>query len=120
AAEAARYEYVVKIKPAGEGKTWADFHLYHQPKVPPEVPSEFPTVLLHSHPGKPHAAIQRWGAMIWPIARESWLAKGVAKISINLDWWEADWNNCTYLEPLNDPDVPLKPMALLLLTLGLA
>jgi hypothetical protein len=58
--------------------------------------------------------------MIWPIARESWLARGVEAIAMNLDWWEAEWNNRTYLEPLTDPDVPLKPMALLLLTVGLA
>jgi hypothetical protein len=120
AGEAARYEYRVKIKRAGEGKTWAEFHLYHQPNVPADVPAEFPTVLLHSHPGEVRAAVQRWGAMIWPIAGESWLARGVENIGINLDWWEAQWNNRTYLERLNDPDVPLKPMALLLLTLGLA
>jgi hypothetical protein len=120
AGEAARYEYVVKIKPAGEGKTWAEFKLHYQPKVPPALPSEFPTVLLHSHAGKSSAALKRWGATIWPIARESWLAQGVQAIGSNLDWWQADWNNRIYLEPLTDPDVPLKPMALLLLTLGLA
>ncbi len=62
----------------------------------------------------------RWGATIWPIAREAWFARGVEAISLNLDWVEADWNTRTYLEPLTDPDLPLKPMALVLLTLGLA
>jgi hypothetical protein len=120
AAEAARYEYVVKIKPAGGRKTWAEFRLRRQPSLPADVPAEFPTVLLQAHPGEPTTANQRWGAMIWPIARESWLARGVEAIAMNLDWWEAEWNNRTYLEPLTDPDVPLKPMAILLLTLGLA
>ena len=42
------------------------------------------------------------------------------RIANNLDWWEAEWANRTLLEPLLDPDVPLKPMALLMLALGLA
>ena len=120
AGEAARYEYLVKIKPAGEGRTWAHFSLRRQPKVPAEVPSELPTVLLHSRGGESTAALYRWGSTIWPIARETWLAKGVEAIGLNLDWVEADWNNRIYLEFLIDPDLPLKPMALLLLTLGLA
>jgi hypothetical protein len=54
------------------------------------------------------------------MAREAWLAQGVAATGMNLDWWEARWSDRTYLEALTDPELPLKPMALLLLTLGLA
>jgi hypothetical protein len=116
----AKFAYRVKLKPAGEGKTWADFRLDCEPPVLPDVPAEFATVRLHTHRHKRDPATIRWGATVWPIAREAWLAQGVATIGINLDWWEARWSDRTYLQPLTDPDLPLKPMALLLLTLGLA
>ena len=47
-------------------------------------------------------------------------SKAAVVLGDNLDWWEARWENRTYLEPLVDPDVPLRPMALLVLAIGLA
>jgi Family of unknown function (DUF6493) len=120
AGAAARFAYRVKLKPTGHGKTWAHFLLDREPAVPPEVPSELPTVRLHCLCTERDSATIRWGATIWPIAREAWLAQGVDAIGTNLDWWEAHWGDRTYLEPLTDPDLAMKPMALLLLTLGLA
>ncbi len=120
AGAAVKFAYRVKLEPAGQGKFWAHFRLDREPAVPPDIPSEFPTVRFHSHRSEPASATMRWGATIWPIAREAWFARGVEAISLNLDWVEADWNTRTYLEPLTDPDLPLKPMALVLLTLGLA
>jgi len=38
----------------------------------------------------------------------------------NIDWWEAQWQNRAYLEPLLDPATPIGPMACLLLVLALA
>jgi hypothetical protein len=120
AGAAAKFAYRVLLKPAGGGKSWAYFLLDRAPPVPADVPAEFPTVRLHSRRNERDPATLRWGATVWPIAREAWLAQGVKAIGTNLDWWEARWSNRTYLEPLTDPDLPLKPMALVLLTLGLA
>ena len=66
------------------------------------------------------AADLRWVLTVWPMQRESWFARAVPGFAGNLDWWEAAWSNRTLLEPLLDPDVPLRPMALLMLALGLA
>jgi hypothetical protein len=117
---AAKFAYRVKLRPAGEGKTWPHFLLDREPPVPSEVPAEFPTVRLHTHRSERDSATIRWGATVWPIAREAWFAQGAGAIGINLDWWEAHWSDRAYLEPLTDPDSPMKPMALVLLTLGLA
>jgi hypothetical protein len=38
----------------------------------------------------------------------------------NIDWWEAQWQNRAYLEPLLEPTTPMGPMACLLLVLALA
>jgi hypothetical protein len=57
---------------------------------------------------------------IWPLAPESRLAIGAVELANYLDWWEARWFNRAWLEPLLDPDVPLRSMALLLLAFGLA
>ncbi|NLX96414.1 MAG: hypothetical protein GXY83_09580 [Rhodopirellula sp.] len=56
----------------------------------------------------------------WPVALEALFSKAAVVLGDNLDWWEARWENRTYLEPLVDPDVPLRPMALLVLAIGLA
>jgi hypothetical protein len=57
---------------------------------------------------------------VWPMQREGWFARVLPRFAQNLDWWEAVWPNRTLLEPLLDPDLPLKPMALMMLALGLA
>jgi hypothetical protein len=41
-------------------------------------------------------------------------------IGNNLDWWEAQWSNRNYLEPLLESDQPLRLNALRLLVLALA
>src|SRR5207249_4452197 len=66
------------------------------------------------------AAAVRWAGSVWLLAKESWFAVGAYLIGQNLDWWEAEWGNRAYLEPLLDPDVPLQSMGLQLLALGLA
>lgn len=58
--------------------------------------------------------------LIWPIQREAWFGAWAQTFANNLDWWEAAWGHRVFLEPLLDPDVPLGPMARLLLALGLA
>jgi hypothetical protein len=66
------------------------------------------------------AADLRWMLTVWPMQHEGWFARVLPRFADNLDWWEAMWPNRTLLEPLLDPDVPLSPMALLMLALGLA
>jgi Family of unknown function (DUF6493) len=108
------------------GQNWHYVHV--EPEVPTKVSLEMPTVLLHAgYCRNSGSAISRWDApnirwagSIWPLGRESWFAAGVGQVGGNLDWWEANWGNRAYLEPLLDPDVPLLEMALTLLTLGLA
>jgi hypothetical protein len=131
AALAARYAYRIKsTEHRGSYTTASGPKEYHsivrglyidrQPEVPKQIPLDLPTVLWHvTVPGVSAAAL-RWAALVWPAARESWFASGAFLLAQNLDWWEADWGNRTYLEPLLDPDAHLKPMALLLLALGLA
>jgi len=57
---------------------------------------------------------------LWPLGRELMCAAGAHAIGGNLDWIEARWHHREFLVPLLDPDQPLRPMALLLLVLGLA
>jgi hypothetical protein len=131
AGRAARYSYRIKSRehrgdyttasgPKQFHSTFYDFLLDREPPVAKRVSLDLPTVLLHADFHGSGAASLRWGALTWPLARESWFAIGAYHLARNLDWWEADWAKRTYLEPLLDPDVPLKPMALLLLALGLA
>ena len=61
----------------------------------------------------------RWMLTVWPMQLDGWFARVLPRFADNLDWWEAMWPNRTLLEPLLNPDVPLKPMAsLLMLALG--
>lgn len=57
---------------------------------------------------------------IRPSAQESASSWGALVMGDNIDWSEARWRNRLYLEPLLDPDLPLRPMAMLMLVLGLA
>lgn len=59
-------------------------------------------------------------ASLLPADLELLFADGAAILSRNIDWWEAQWENAAYLRQLLHPDVPMKPMATLMLALGLA
>jgi hypothetical protein len=110
---------------------WRFFHVTCQPVFPRRVALELPTVLLHvafREKSKPFdspvdpmsVAAARWSGSVWPAGREPWFGSGAYLIGQNLDWWQAEWSNRAYLEPLADPDTPMRPMALLLLNLALA
>jgi hypothetical protein len=112
--------------PKGPYHYWC---IEQQPALPKHVPLEFPSVLLHAGVrmvkyfcpvSRWDAAAVRWAGSVWPLGIEAWFAAGVLVIGQNIDWFEAEWGNRAYLEPLLDPDVPLQPMALTLLVLGLA
>jgi hypothetical protein len=102
------------------------FHLRVEPDIPKETGHDLVTVLFHSAARSPenlggkNANTIRWVATIWPIARESFFAAGAMAIAMTMDGPATHRENPAYLEPLLDPDTPLKPMALLLVTLALA
>jgi hypothetical protein len=95
-----------------------------EPTPPAVLVAERVTVLMNPQPR--HVETQeavadlRWTLTVWPMQREGWFARVLPRFAQNLDWWEAVWSNRTLLEPLLDPDLPLKPMALMMLALGLA
>jgi hypothetical protein len=57
---------------------------------------------------------------LWPSNLEGYFACAAGEIASNLDWWGAYWHHRGYLDVLLDPDVPLTPMANLLLAVTLA
>jgi hypothetical protein len=62
----------------------------------------------------------RGAQSMWPLAMDLLCAWGAQSLAGNIDWWTSSWANRTYLEPLLDPDLPLREMARLLLVIGLA
>ncbi|MCY2967830.1 MAG: DUF6493 family protein, partial [Planctomycetota bacterium] len=58
--------------------------------------------------------------LVHPVNPTPTIARGALRIAANLDWWQVEWANRHYLEPLLDPDVPLDEIGHLLLTVGLA
>jgi hypothetical protein len=122
---AARWSWKIVDRPGLTNTVrFHDLVVERRPGAPAEIASDLPTVLLHSHKAGgwdvESGSNLSWLSYIWPVARESFFAAGACRIAHNLDWWEAQWNNRVYLELLLDADVPMKPMALLLLALGLA
>ncbi len=107
-----------------------------QPRVPaaeddsesyrPESISEnFPTVLEHRRWSLGHLDMYESpsdeGPLypgVWPLARESWFARGAQRLSNNARYGHIS-NDEIYIEPLLDADVPLLPMAELTLVFGL-
>ncbi len=113
----------------GQSYKHAEFAIDVAPCVPEVVDLRLLSVLqwrdsnLSARNGRPRFGSSgevRQRFSICPISLESAFARGVAAIANNLDWWEAQWHNRLCLEPLLDPDVPLRPMAILLIVLGLA
>jgi hypothetical protein len=97
--------------------------------VQPAVPANLDSRLLSVHLWRKDrsqwkfeqttVAAIRAAQAVWPLAMEAACAQGAQRVAGNLDWWEARWENRAFLEPLLDPDLPLRPMARLLLALGL-
>lgn len=92
-------------------------------EVPASTPLSWVAVRLAGVEGAHDEALLRYLATVLPSSLESFFADGCRHIGGNLDWWEAQWQNRAYLEPLLDPTVPItarQPMAVLLLALSLA
>jgi hypothetical protein len=127
AGQAARHRASMEVRSKRKYQTL----LIHVEPTPPAQPvAERVTVVMNPQSRKKneHYHVEIWETaadlrcmlMVWPMQREGWFARVLPRFADNLDWWEAVWPNRTLLEPLLDPDVPLKPMALLMLALGLA
>lgn len=65
-------------------------------------------------------ALIRYGATLLPSDLSAFFAEGARMIGGNLDWWEAQWQNKAYLEPLLDATVTPGEMGMLLICVALA
>ena len=91
-----------------------------QPQLPEgaSAASDLPTVTFHATRG---FLSSRWpsATSVWPLALESICAAGDRQL-VEMSETSLDWTgNRGFLLPLLDPDVPLRPMARLLLAVGL-
>ncbi len=102
------------------GKAMPQPGLLREPTPPKQPAADLPTVLLHTSAQWRDLPTLRWQALVWPQQRETWFGMGVQVFAGNLEWWEAEWGNRAFLESLLHPDTHPGPMAMLLLTLGLA
>lgn len=113
---------------------WTSLWVECDPPPPKKILAALPTVGLHAgatpvsygdktrYPGRGDVGDAegiKLAAGIWPLLRESYYAEGVRAMGGNLGWWEAEWQNRHFLEPLLDPLEPCGEMATLLIALGL-
>ncbi|MEZ6042761.1 MAG: DUF6493 family protein [Planctomycetaceae bacterium] len=61
-----------------------------------------------------------WLKTLWPGCCEMFFAGGAQLLFSNLDWWEAEWGNKCFMEPLLDPGTPPRAIGLFMLLCGLA
>ncbi len=127
AAEAASVTIHFKSRKSGS-YTFHDSGFAVQPAVPKSVDPMLVTVLMHASQslakeysfemggfaGRTNGAV-RWTAMVWPLARESYFAASADDCLDNIDWWEAQWQNRTMLEPLLDSGTPMRYAGILFL-----
>jgi hypothetical protein len=115
-------------------------HLMVAPDVPGKPPSLlYPTVVMHAREAKREYAGDwlwwgahgcgsgaeaeadvRWCATLQPADLDPFFLEGLARIGNNLDWWEAHWEDRSFLEPLLEVRTNLSDVAIRLLTLALA
>jgi hypothetical protein len=117
-AEAARYHARVVARKYGEHTHHALF-VDSEPRSERAAPPQLPTVGFHGPGPMADAAMVKLLALIWPANRQSFLAEGARRIGNNLDWWEAEWPNRCFLEPLLDAWEPPGAMGTLLAALAL-
>ncbi len=93
--------------------SWGCKLIVREPPLPLTHAYELPTALLHDE--RARGWLGRWLATLWPIGRDSFFAAGVESILGNETTPSEVSSVRPYLEPLLDPDVPLREMARLLL-----
>jgi len=97
-----------------------ELHIGLEPEVPEEAKGTFelPTVAYHS---VRWLSSGQWPSPVslWPTALESYCVAAARQVVVSSES-SSDWLEMRrFLLPLLDPDVPLRPMARLLLTVGL-
>jgi hypothetical protein len=131
---AARYAWRVRTDShVAQGETYT--HHYFELDVEPRAVrslEDLPAVLRHCMEDVEHrylhwrsfagvdAGAICYSATLLPSDLQAFFAEGARMMGGNIDWWEAQWQNRAYLEPLLDPATPMGPMACLLLVLALA
>ncbi len=131
---AARYAWHVRADShVAQGKTYTHHHFELEIEPRAERPVEYlPAVLRHCTEDVEHRYLRwrsfagvdagaiRYLATLLPSDLQAFFAEGARMMGGNIDWWEAQWQNRAYLEPLLDTTTPMGPMACLLLVLALA
>lgn len=112
--------------------TWRWVVVDKSPAMPSTVALQHCSVLLHGdgaaegvigHTGGVAGhdeSTVRWARTLWPSWPEPFFGEGVQRLSWNLDWGTAKWEEKCFLEPLAESTTELRSMAILLLALGLA
>jgi Family of unknown function (DUF6493) len=94
------------------------FMVDRQPCVPTEGRHRIPTLCLHDRHNL-IGDIVLWAATIWPMVRDPLFATGAEMVSVNDRGTMDVVITQPFFPPLLDPDVPLRPMGMLLLVTGL-
>ncbi len=119
--------YTSRVRSYGSGTTtFYALKVDCTPPAPAKIPLEHLSVLFHlkvtSEFGHAYfgldSGLVRWGSTIWPGNLEPYFSCGAQELSII--WPEAQWQVQSYFLPLLQADVPLTPMALLLVIAGLS
>jgi hypothetical protein len=85
------------------------------PNLPDHLHTDLPPVLVHALHARSGTGELRWAATLWPLGRESYFASGADRLlGVECSPNEAR-SYRAFLEPLLDPDVPLRTMGRLLL-----
>jgi hypothetical protein len=131
---AARYTWHVRTDShVAQGKTYTHHHFELGIEPSAVRPVEYlPAVLRHCTEDVEHRYLRWWSfagvdagairylATLLPSDLQGFFAEGAQMMGGNIDWWEAQWQNRAYLEPLLDPTTRMGSMACLLLVLALA
>jgi hypothetical protein len=131
---AARYAWRVRADShVAQGKTYTHHHFELEVEPRATRPVDYlPAVLRHCMEDVEHRYLRWWSfagvdagairylATLLPSDLQGFFAEGAQMVGGNIDWWEAQWQNQAYLEPLLDPATRMGPMACLLLALALA
>ena len=131
---AARFAWRVRTDShEAQGKIYTHHHFELETEPRATRPADYlPAVLRHCMDDVEHRYLRwasfagddagaiRYLATLLPSDLQAFFAEGARMMGGNIDWWEAQWQNRAYLEPLLDPATPMEPMACLLLALALA